>query len=549
MTAEQVFRALILKQMMGFSYRELRFHLADSQTYRTFCRLGFSQKLPSKSVLSGNIKRLRAETLEEINRLLVKSACDQGIEKGSKVRVDCTVVETNIHPPSDSQQLWDCIRVLTRLMGRVRDFLPAGIFVFSDRKKRAKRRCREIATTGNKQVRQVAYRDLLRVTEDVVAMAGQAHDRLYSDAVPKTLFDIARQEGLGHDLQHFLALTDRVRDQTRRRVLHGESIPASEKIVSIFEEHTDVIRKDYRDTYYGHKICLTAGKSSMILDCKLLDGNPADATLALDAVARLAQIYGRPPSQVVFLQQLRLELHRRLQSTPDGSSPPSMSRATGSSPGAKAGGRAQPARGNKARAPDARRVRFRRRRLHAVRRAERGLSDRPGRSLCALRHVDDAALSRSADLAADGGARRRGRRQLPPGAPHARRLGGVLYASWTILDTRSPPERRRRTFGRVSVAAALALGSVPSITTPSCFRRDTCRRTSPPASRIERGRSTTCATSTRLVAPALGGLADADLPRHERFASWSRQWLWRRWRRPVPTARSSWKRRRHGRAP
>jgi len=106
MTAEQVFRALILKQMMGFSYRELRFHLADSQTYRTFCRLGFSQKLPSKSVLSGNIKRLRAETLEEINRLLVKSACDQGIEKGSKVRVDCTVVETNIHPPSDSQQLY-----------------------------------------------------------------------------------------------------------------------------------------------------------------------------------------------------------------------------------------------------------------------------------------------------------------------------------------------------------------------------------------------------------------------------------------------------------
>lgn len=300
MTAEQVFRALILKQMMGFSYRELRFHLADSQTYRTFCRLGFAQKIPSKSALSGTIKCLRAETLEKINHLLVKSACDHGIEKGSKVRVDCTVVETNIHPPSDSQQLWDCIRVLTRLMGRVREFLPAGIFVFSNRKRRAKRRCREIATTGNKQVRQGAYRDLLRVTEDVVAMARKAHDQLYSDAVLNTFVDVARQAALSHDLRHFLALTDRVHDQTSRRVLHGESIPASDKIVSIFEEHTDVIRKDYRDTYYGHKICLTAGKSSMILDCKVLDGNPADATLALDAVARQKEIYGRPPRQVVF---------------------------------------------------------------------------------------------------------------------------------------------------------------------------------------------------------------------------------------------------------
>lgn len=78
----------------------------------------------------------------------------------------------------------------------------------------------------------------------------------------------------------FLPLTQRVMDQTRRRVLEGQSVPASEKIVSIFEEHTDIIRKDNRETLYGHKICSTGGASSMILDCQVLEGNPADSTLA-----------------------------------------------------------------------------------------------------------------------------------------------------------------------------------------------------------------------------------------------------------------------------
>ncbi len=278
MSAEQVFRALILKQMNGFSYRELQFHLADSQTYRTFCRLGWAQKVPSKSALCSNIKRLRSETLEEINRLLVVIACQRGIETGSTIRVDCTVTETNIHPPSDSQQLWDCVRVLTRLMGRAQDLLPAGTFVFSNRERRAKRRCREIATARNKLLRREPYRDLMRVTREVCAMARKALD-LVERHVATDMLGIARQVALRLDLRRFLGLTERVLDQTHRRVVEEQSVPASEKVVSIFEDHTDVIRKDYRDTHYGHKICLTGGKSSMILDCKILEGNPADSTL------------------------------------------------------------------------------------------------------------------------------------------------------------------------------------------------------------------------------------------------------------------------------
>ena len=82
------------------------------------------------------------------------------------------------------------------------------------------------------------------------------------------------------DFEHFLVLTKKVINQTQRRVIDEERVPAEEKVVSIFEEHTDIIRKDRRETLYGHKVCMTGGSSSMILDCVILDGNPSDSTLA-----------------------------------------------------------------------------------------------------------------------------------------------------------------------------------------------------------------------------------------------------------------------------
>ena len=101
-------------------------------------------------------------------------------------------------------------------------------------------------------------------------------------------------------LEHFLPLTRQVICQTRRRVLEGESVPAAEKIVSIFEEHTDIIRKDRRDTYYGHKICLTGGASNLILDCVILEGNPADSSLTEMMLDRQKIIYDRYPLKSSF---------------------------------------------------------------------------------------------------------------------------------------------------------------------------------------------------------------------------------------------------------
>ena len=121
MTAEQVLRAFVVKQMNGYSYEELAFHLADSNTYRSFCRFGIAEKPPTKSRLQKNIKRVSAETWAAINRKLVLHAAVNRVETGRKVRIDCTVVESNIHAPTDSSLLWDCVRVLARLQREARD--------------------------------------------------------------------------------------------------------------------------------------------------------------------------------------------------------------------------------------------------------------------------------------------------------------------------------------------------------------------------------------------------------------------------------------------
>jgi hypothetical protein len=101
-------------------------------------------------------------------------------------------------------------------------------------------------------------------------------------------------------IEHYAGLTEKVICQTRRRVLIGEKVPAKEKIVSIFEPHTDIIVKDRRDTIYGHKVCLTGGASNLILDCVVERGNPADCGFAIPMLDRQKQIYKRYPLKVCF---------------------------------------------------------------------------------------------------------------------------------------------------------------------------------------------------------------------------------------------------------
>ena len=294
MAAEEVLRAMIVKQMNGFSYRQLAFHLADSRSYRTFCRLGLGDSTPKKSALQANIKALSAETLEAIHWAILEAAAEHGLSEGRRVRIDCTQVESNIHHPTDSELLWDCVRVLTRLLHQTREALGPNAIEFHDRSRRAKRRRKEINTARRQAKRIGPYKDLIAVTEEVVG---------YSEVALGILAREARRtkiKRLTKAFKRFLPRARRVIDQAQRRVLQGETVPAQEKIVSIFETHTDIIRKDARETYYGHKVCLTASRSCLILDAKILEGNPPDSSLPVTMIRRLSENLGESPKQAVF---------------------------------------------------------------------------------------------------------------------------------------------------------------------------------------------------------------------------------------------------------
>lgn len=289
MSADQVVRALVIRQMTGFSYEQLAFHLADSVTYQSFCRIGAFERTPSKSTLQENIKRVSAVALETLNRRLLVVAVEDGIEDGNTVRGDCTAVDTTIHAPKDSWLLYDTVRVLARTMKKAQRF---GV-TFQNHTRRAKRRSCAIPDTGSSAKRVQLYSDLLIVTESTLQYAETAIQVLSRRRNPKAI-------KLRKQLTNFVNLGHQVMDQTRRRIFDNETVAAPGKVVSIFEPHTDIIVKSRRDVEYGHKICLTTGPSSMALDCVILSGNPADSTLATDMMERHEAIFDHVPERVAF---------------------------------------------------------------------------------------------------------------------------------------------------------------------------------------------------------------------------------------------------------
>ena len=290
LSGDQVLRIALLKQIHGLSYRELEFHLQDSAAFRAFVGLGFDER-PSHQALQSNVKRMQPETWEAIHRVLIGFARDEGIERGHTIRGDTTVVDAAIPEPADSGLLWDCVRVATRLMHRMARRRPSLRQAFSDHTRRAKRRAYAIKFHRRRKDRVGQYRDLIRVAHAVHADA---------EVVVEKAASMEGLQPLVTKLWALLRRMDQVLDQTQRRVIDGEKVPSGEKIVSIFETHTDIIVKDNRETRYGHKVYLSGGKSSLVLDCVIEEGNPADSTLLERSLERHIDLFGEAPRQAAF---------------------------------------------------------------------------------------------------------------------------------------------------------------------------------------------------------------------------------------------------------
>lgn len=296
MTAEQVLRCVALKQYRNLSYEELAFHLEDSKSFRAFARLEMGQ-YPSSSSLQENIKPLSEETWEAIHICLMQYALEAGIETGRKVRIDSTVVESNIHDPSDSTLLWDGIRVITRWLEEGHALAPRPDYRYSDHCRVVKKRLMVVLNARKEEDRVSAYRDMTHYAGKVVGYAKEAIPVLQGYQA-SCLGDMMIAMNLATQLKRAVGLLEKVINQTERRVFRNEKVPVADKVVSFFEDHTDIIVKKRRETQFGHKIFLTGGKSNLILDCLIAKGNPADSDQYIPMLERHKKTFSKVPRQV-----------------------------------------------------------------------------------------------------------------------------------------------------------------------------------------------------------------------------------------------------------
>ena len=290
LTVENVFRCLLLKQQLGVSYERLAFHLADSMSYRTFVRLP-ANLMPKKSSLQSTIRSIKPETLAQVHELLSVDWLEKGDISLEKVRIDSTVVKSNIAPPSDSQLLNDGVRVLSRYLARSRAVTGEKIR-FTDKRKASKSLTFRIFNEKNAG-KEALYPELLKLVHVVLKQVERGLLQVREGVEPS-----ATMRKWIDEVVHYRDLTLRVVNQTTRRVIGKESVPASEKIVSLFEEHTDIIVKGFRDVVYGHKINVSTEKNGFITGLSIEEGNPADSARFMPMLHAHRESFGSLPKSV-----------------------------------------------------------------------------------------------------------------------------------------------------------------------------------------------------------------------------------------------------------
>jgi IS5 family transposase len=281
-----ILRMLLLRRLYDWSYEETERLVWDSVSLRQFCRIGGAD-VPDDTTLIRWAACIQPATMEQLTARVVQVACERRVTRGRNLRVDGTVVETTIHHPSDSSLLVDGVRMLSRLAGQARatGMLPGR--VVRNYTRGARRLGRQIgeAVRKDEAVRQRLYQRLLRITRTTL---GQAH------AVHALLPDPL---ALRQRLATLIALTEQVVEQTTRRVLQGDPVPAAEKLVSLTEPHTAILQrsKPQRQTEYGHRIVLGESEGGIVTTYQVLPGTEAESPQLQVAVTQHEARTGRMP--------------------------------------------------------------------------------------------------------------------------------------------------------------------------------------------------------------------------------------------------------------
>lgn len=299
MSAEQVLRASILRARYNYSYRELAEVSKDSVSAREFLKIFHFGKGFSYKALQSNIKLLKEQTLDHLSAAIKRFALDSKIEFGKEIRVDGFTTETNIHYPTDWSLMNDSIRVLSRAMTRAYEDLGVPIR-FMNHYRASKSKLFKINNSHSPKKRHKWNLELIRLCRKTIKYAKAALPVMESFEGCMSISELLCLEEQIATLREFVPHSEQVFDQAYRRIVKRESVPADEKLFSIFQTHTDIIVKGKRDVVFGHKSTITTGRSGLILNVDIHEGNPADSTLVEDVIKNHKSFYGTAPNRAVF---------------------------------------------------------------------------------------------------------------------------------------------------------------------------------------------------------------------------------------------------------
>jgi IS5 family transposase len=297
---EVILRMLVVKHLSGWSFPQTTHFVSDSLVLRQFCRV-YVAPVPDQSTLNRWAKCIQPTTLHRLLDHLVSLACQLQVTQGRKLRLDGTVVETDIHHPTDSTLLNDGVRVLSRTLGTAKRLLRDGAAlpqdVFTDCTQQARQQMKRIMAVARQKGEEAAerlkatYRALVQLTTTVVTRAQQAQAALAAQATTSAQQVAAR-------LAQYVPLVEQVIAQTTRRVLQGEQVPAHEKLVSLFEPHTAIIRKGKpgKPTEFGRVLWLAEVDGGLISQYTVLEGNADERAQLPPSVDHHRHQFGHSPA-------------------------------------------------------------------------------------------------------------------------------------------------------------------------------------------------------------------------------------------------------------
>ena len=300
--AEMVVRVLVLKHVRNWSYAVLEREVRTNLVYRAFTRVGGGAVPDAKTMGRWGVA-LGPAVIAQLHRRVIAIAREQDVVQGRKMRVDTTVVETNIHYPTDRSLLGDGVRVLTRVMQHVTTIAGRVGATLRDRRRSVTHRLLDIGRIARSKTAQrqerltAAYQRLLVATGRVVGQA-KRFSREIGGGVKRSP-DVLRQaalDGWRQALDTFVPRVQQVMRQARARIFGGDT-HVEHKLLSLFEPSTEVIRKGKasKPTEFGKMVKLQEAEHQIITDDVVYDHRPSDSDLLIPALAAHVQALGRAP--------------------------------------------------------------------------------------------------------------------------------------------------------------------------------------------------------------------------------------------------------------